>query len=164
MTEELGSRLEAMVVSPPRSVPGAAEEGTSPPPPSEALASERIASRSLASSFAESPESALQGGVESMVIELPSEDELVRRLVVLCIGDEGPPQTSSGKVPGLEATNTLIRLCISVVNKFFEERKVEIRWVTAKAQLDKTVKYVVNGKEGDALVPLLLSERPKLLG
>ena len=45
-----------------------------------------------------------------MAIELPAEVELVRRLVVLCIGDEGPPQTSSGKVPGLEPTNELIKL------------------------------------------------------
>ena len=61
--------------------------------------------------------------------------------MVLCIGDEDPPQTSSGKVLGLEATNTLIRLCISVVNPFFDKRKAEVRWVTAKAQLDKFDAY-----------------------
>ena len=108
------------------------------------------------------PGTSQEVGVEKPPVELPSEDELTNRLEILCVGGEGPPTESSGRVPGLTATNKLIQLVIDVVFDFFKLRKEEVRWVTEKAQLDKFdgVAYLL----ADLLRGELLLEEANLIG
>ena len=139
--EELGGSagddIENMAPNPHGTVQG----GPTPAPLSEAPAVESMAVGSAEETVVNQPELAPSTGVENMAVELPSAAELIRRLVILCIGGEGLPQTSSGRVPGLKATNKLIQLVISTVNDLFKERKEEVRWVTPLAQLDKMDAY-----------------------
>ena len=69
---------------------------------------------------------------------------------------------SNGRVPGLTATNELIKLVIEVVFGFFKVRKADVRWVTDKAQLDKFdgVAYLL----ADLLRGELLLEEANLIG
>ena len=103
----------------------------------EAPAVEAAMAYKLRSSTAAEPETSQEVGVEKTPVRLPSESELVKRLEFLCVGGEGPPTVSSGRVPDLAATNELIKLVIDVVFGFFKVRKEDVRWVTEKAQLDK---------------------------
>jgi hypothetical protein len=86
---------------------------------------------------AQHPELVQESGVEKSIVELPSEAEMTDRLEILCIGGDGPPEGSCGRVSGLRPTNNLVRRAVLVVFRFFRERKPEIRWVTSQAQLDK---------------------------
>ena len=139
------------------------EESTTPPPPSEARAFEPSCSRNLRSGAAAAElKTTPEGGAENIPVELPSEAEMIRRLVVLCVGGQGPPTVSCGRVPGLKATNMLIHRAVLVVFRFFRERMSEIRWVTEKGQLDKMdgLAYLL----ADLLRGELLLEEANLIG
>ena len=142
--------------------PVSVAESATPALPSEARAIGASKTMRLRSDVAPEPETTSEGGVENPRVELPSEAEMVRRLVILCVGDQGPPTESSGRVPGLKATHELIRRAVLVVFRFFRERKSEIKWVTELAQLDKMdgLAYLL----ADLLRGELLLEEANLIG
>jgi len=82
---------------------------TTPASPSQARAVDASRTVHLRSDAAGEPETTLQGGVENPPVELPSEPEMERRLEIICVGGQGAPTESSGRVPGLKASNELIR-------------------------------------------------------
>ena len=135
---------------------------TTPASPSQARAVDASRTVRLRSDAAGEPETTLQGGVENPPVELPSEPEMERRLEIICVGGQGAPTESSGRVPGLKASNDLIRLAVLVVFRFFRLRKSEIRWVTEKGQLDKMdgLAYLL----ADLLRGELLLEEANLIG
>ena len=98
------------------------DQSTAPPSKPEARILAPESSTAQPSPSDVTPELASQPGVENSAVELPSEAELRRRLDILCVGCNGEPRGSCGRVPGLRATNTLIKHVINVVFAFFVER------------------------------------------
>ena len=127
---------------------GAEEDDATPPSASGARMPEAVTDGFSQRAADENRESGLQvvqegvaNAVETTGVVLPTEPELENRVEVICLGGEGPPEISCGRIAGLTATNALIDRVISVVDRVFHNRKSEVRWVTPLAQLDRMEAY-----------------------
>ena len=114
------ARVKAAIIDDPANIQAILDDASETPPEARILAPESSAAQPSPSDV--TPELASQPGVENSAVELPSEAELRRRLDILCVGCNGEPRGSCGRVPGLRATNTLIKHVINVVFAFFVER------------------------------------------